>query len=138
MVRLQPCCLFAVASQRDAQSDCMDTILAVLKACSPCDQTKQALSKTHTHTHTESHYWAKVQQLHTDACKELDIHVQNYSGGYFRTFCTVDRVKLTPNPARERSGVLRLEFIFFPFFSQPLIRVRVVLSYSYQASRLNV
>lgn len=62
---------------------------------------------THTHTHpahTQSPHWAKVQQLHTDACKQLDIHMQRYKGGswggYFRTFCTVGMARLTLSLSR--------------------------------------
>lgn len=49
--------------------------------CRPVVHMTRLNKPSDTHTHTESPHWDKVQQLHTDACKQLDVHGQNYKGG---------------------------------------------------------
>lgn len=70
----------------------VDRSLAVLQACGPCDQTKQAFSETHTHK------IPLLGQSSTTAyrCLQAIRHLQRGScGGYFRTFCTVGMAELT-------------------------------------------
>lgn len=68
-------------------------------------------SDTHTHNLPGSH-WAKVQQLHPDACKQLDIHMQSNEGGscggYSRTFCSVGTARLTLSLSRAWKGQVSL------------------------------
>ena len=53
-------------SLQHTKSDC------VTRLNEPSLTHTHTLTHTHAHRHTGSVYWAKVQPLHTDACKQLD------------------------------------------------------------------